>query len=228
MPLAGTLGQLQTLQQLLQPPQQALGVQLPVLLQLLQPAAAQPPSLLQQLLGQSLQASPLQQLMQVQGLLRGVAGQPVAGLGLPVALGLTGVAAAGSAPTSAVPGNNVQAQVSPSAARGSAQYSSTKKQRLGQPGLPARLVQQEEVEVAVRPGRQALSDTSDDDYLPETMQQQKHRQQLNTTFSSAVQAPAAAAAAAAAATAASGDVQAQHDGAGGTTRIVYKVNACQL
>jgi hypothetical protein len=86
-------------------------------------------------------------------------------------------------------------------------------------------VQQEEVEVAVRPGRQALSDTSDDDYLPETMQQQKHRQQLDTTFSSAVQ-PAAAAAGAA--TAASGDVQAQHDGAGGTTRIVYKVTACQL
>jgi hypothetical protein len=51
VPLAGALGQLQTLQQLLQPPQQPLGVQLPVLLQLLQPAAAQPPSLLQQLLG---------------------------------------------------------------------------------------------------------------------------------------------------------------------------------
>jgi hypothetical protein len=60
-----------------------------------------------------------------------------------------------------------------------------------------------------------FSDTSDDDYLPETMQQQKHRQQLGTPVSSAAQ-PAAAAAP-------SGDMQAQHDGAGGTTRIVYKV-----
>jgi hypothetical protein len=228
MPLAGALGQLQTLQQLLQPPQQPLGVQLPVLLQLLQPAAAQAPSLLQQLLGQPMQASPVQLLMQVQGLLQVVAGQPaaaLAGLGLPAAFGLAGVAAA-PASTLPAPGGNVQSPVSPSAARGSAQYSSTKKQRLGQPGLPARLVQQEKVEVAVRPGRHALSDTSDDDYLPENMQQQKTRQQLDATFSSAAQPPAAATAAAAAA--ASGDMQAQHDGAGGTTRIVYTVNACQL
>jgi hypothetical protein len=78
MLLAGALGQLQTLQQLLQPPQQPLGVQLPLLLQLLQPATAQPPSLLQQLLRQPVQASPIQQLVQAQGLLQGVAGQPVA------------------------------------------------------------------------------------------------------------------------------------------------------
>jgi hypothetical protein len=221
MPLAGALGQLQTLQQLLQPSPQPLGMQLPVLLQLLQPATAQPPSLLQQLLGQPVQASPLQQLMQVQGLLQGVAGQPaaaLAGLGVPAAQGLAGVAAA-PAPTSAVPGGDVQSPASPSAVRGSAQYSSTKKQRVGQPGLPARLAQQEEVEVAVRPGRQArsLSDTSDDDFLPETEQQQKHRQQLGTAVSSATQ-PAAAA----------GDMEAQHDGAGATTRIVYKVTPCQL
>jgi hypothetical protein len=216
-PLGGTLGQLQTLQQLLQPSQQPLGVQLPMLLQLLQPAAAHPPSLLQQLLGQPAQASPLQQLAQIQGLLQGVAGLPaalpVAGLGLPAALGL-GAAVAAPAPTLAAPAANMQSPVSPSAARGSAQYSSTKKQRQGQPGLPARLAQQEEVEVAVRSGRQArtLSDTSDDDYLPETLQQQKHRQQLGTTVSSPAQ-PAAA----------GGDLEAQREGAGATTRIVVKV-----
>jgi hypothetical protein len=222
MPLAGALGQLQTLHQVLQPPQQPLGMQLPVLLHLLQPATAQPPSLLQQLLGQPVKASPLQQLMQVQGLLQGVAGQPVAalaGLGVPAALGLAGVTAA-PGPTSAAPGANLQSPVSPSAARGSAQYSSTKKQRVGQPGLPARLAQQEEVEVAVRPGRQArsLSDTSDDDFLPETEQQQKHRQQLGTAVSSATQ-PASTA---------GGDMELQHDSAGATTRIVYKVKPCQL
>lgn len=75
--------------------------------------------------------------------------------------------------------------------------------------------------MAVRPGRQArtLSNTSDDDYLSATTQQQKQRQQLGTAVSSATQ-PAAAAA--------SGDIQAQHDGAGGTTRIVHKVTTCQL
>jgi hypothetical protein len=222
MPLAGALGQLQTLHQLLQPPQQPRGMQLPVLLQLLQPAAAQPPSLLQQLLGQPVQASPLQQLMQVQGLLQGVAGQPVAalaGLGVPAALGLAGVTAA-PGPTSAAPSANLQSPVSPSAIRGSAQYNSTKKQRVGQPGLPARLVQQEEVEVAVRPGRQArsVSDTSDDDFLHETKQRQKHMQQLGTAVSSATQLAATT----------GGDMEAQHDGASATTRIVYKVKPCQL
>lgn len=207
-PLGGTLGQLQTMQQLLQPSQQPLGVQLPMLLQLLQPAASHLPSLLQQLLGQPVQASPLQQLAQIQGLLHCIAGQPaalpVAGLGLPAALGVGGAVTA-PAPTLAAPGVNMQPPVSPSA-----QYSSTKKQRLGQPCLPARLVQQEEVEVAVRPGRQArtLSDTSDDYYLPDLLQQQKHRQQLGTTVSSAAQ-PAAA----------GGDVGAQHEGVGATTRM---------
>lgn len=142
-----------------------------MLLQLLQPAASHPPSLLQQLLGQPVQASPLQQLAQaqIQGLLHCIAGQPaalpVAGLGLPAALGVGGAVTA-PAPTLAAPGVNMQPPVSPSA-----QYSSTKKQRLGQPCLPARLVQQEEVEVAVRPRRQArtVSDTSDDYYLPDLL-----------------------------------------------------------
>jgi hypothetical protein len=110
------------------------------------------------------------------------------------ALGLAGVTAA-PGPTSAAPAANLQSPVSQSAVRGSAQYNSTKKQRVGQRGLPARLVQEEEVEVAVRPGRQAraLSDSSDDDFLPETVQQQKHGQQSSTAVSSATQ-PAATAA----------------------------------
>jgi hypothetical protein len=72
--------------------------------------------------------------------------------------------------------------------------------------------------VAVRQGRQArsLSDTSDDDFMPETEQQQKHIQQLGTAVSSATQ-PAEAA---------GGDMEAQHDGASATTRIVYKVTPC--
>jgi hypothetical protein len=217
--LGGTLGQLQMLQQLLQPLQQPQGLQLPLMLQLLQPAAAQPPSLLQPPLGQPVQASPLQQLMQIQGLLQGAAGQPtvLGGLSLPAALGL-GSAVAAPAANLATPAANMQSPVSPSTARGSAQFSSSKKQRVGRAGL---LAQQEVVEVAVRPGRQnkTLSDTSDDDYLPGAVQQlqQRQQQQQQQHQVGVSSAPAAAAAAA------GSDVEAQHGSPGASTRVVYKV-----
>eukprot|EP00883_Tetradesmus_obliquus_P008900 jgi/Sobl393_1/19650/SZX69229.1 len=209
--LGGALGQLQMLQQLLQPVQQPQGLQLPLMLQLLQ-----------QLLGQPVQASPLQQLVQIQGLLQGAAGQPavLGGLSLPAALGLgSGVAA--PAANLATPAANMQSPVSPSTARGSAQFSSSKKQRVGRAGL---LAQQEVVEVAVRPGRQnkTLSDTSDDDYLPGAVQQLQQRQQKQQQQQQQQQVGVSSAAAAAAAAAGS-DVEAQHGSPGASTRVVYKV-----
>uniref|UniRef100_A0A383V3M0 Uncharacterized protein n=1 Tax=Tetradesmus obliquus TaxID=3088 RepID=A0A383V3M0_TETOB len=112
----------------------------------------------------------------------------------------------------------MQSPVSPSTARGSAQFSSTKKQRLGRAGL---LAQQEVVEVAVKPGRQTKtrSDTSDDDYLPEVevaavqqLQQRQQRQQQQ-------QVGVSSAAAAAAAAAAGSDAEAQHGSPGADTRV---------
>lgn len=136
-----------------------------------------------------------------------------------------GGAVAAAAPTSAALGANMHSSVVPTAARGPAQHSSTKKQRVGQSSLSARLAQQEEGEVTVRPGRPArtFSKISADDHLPDAQQQQQvqPRQQAGFTVSSAAQPTAVAAAA-------DGDIKAHRDGSGGTTRIVYKVVTPQL